>query len=134
MILQLLGKLGRLAFGTGVALCMAGLGCSTGPRNAPVNAAKARETLRTALESWKRGDRVDALQAGSPPVYVIDAEWQSGAVLTDYKVLGDGQEMDANLFCPVALTLRGPNGREVKREATYIVSTAPNLTVSRKLF
>jgi hypothetical protein len=109
-----------------------GSGCS-GPRNAPVDAAKARETLRTALDSWKRGDKSDALQSASPPIYVIDMEWQSGAVLKDYRITGDGQEMDAQLFCPVTITVRTPNGQEAKQNVTYIISTAPNLTVSRKV-
>jgi hypothetical protein len=110
------------------------LGCSSGITNAPVNAAKARETLQTALESWKKGDKVDALQGASPPIYVIDMEWQSGARLKDYQIVGDGEEKDANLFCPVKLTVRESSGKEVKRDVTYIISTAPNLTVSRKVF
>jgi hypothetical protein len=115
------------------SLLLAGSGCSSGPRNAPVDASKARETLRTALDSWKRGDKVNALQSASPPIYVIDLEWESGAVLKDYRIVDDGKEMDANLFCPVKLTVRSPNGQETTREVTYIISTAPNLTVSRKV-
>jgi hypothetical protein len=117
--------------------CLAGVlgaGCSSGPVHAPVDAGKAREVLTTALESWKKGDKIDALQAASPPVYVIDPEWQAGAKLLSYEVAGDGEEKDAHLFCPVRLTVRDPSGREVKREVTFVVSTAPNLTVSRKLF
>jgi hypothetical protein len=110
-----------------------GSGCPSEPRNAPVDAAKARETLRTALDSWKKGDKVDALQSASPPIYVIDTEWQSGAILKDYRITGDGKEMDAQLFCPVTITVRTPNGQEAKRELIYIISTAPNLVVSRKV-
>jgi hypothetical protein len=114
-------------------MCLLGTGCSSGPRNAPVDAAKAREALRTALDSWKRGDKVDALQGATSPIYVIDTEWQSGVTLKDYKITGDGQEMDANLFCPVSITVRLPNGQETTRAVTYIISTAPNVTVSRKV-
>jgi hypothetical protein len=110
------------------------VGCTGGHENAPVEADKAREVLRTALESWKKGDKVDALQRASPPIYVIDTEWQSGAVLKDYRVVNDGEEKDAHLFCPVKLTVRTPGGQEVQREVTYIISTAPNVTVSRKVF
>jgi hypothetical protein len=99
-----------------------------------VNADKARETLRTALESWKKGEKVDALQGASPPIYVIDVEWQGGAGLKDYEIAGSGEEKDAHLYCPVKLTLREPGGKEVKRDVTYVISTAPNLTVSRKMF
>jgi hypothetical protein len=109
-------------------------GCSSGPVHAPVDAARARETLRAALESWKKGDKSDALQSASPPIYVIDSEWQAGAKLMDFQLVGDGEEKDAHLFCPVQLTLRDAGGKVVKRDVTYIISTAPNLTVSRKLF
>ncbi len=123
-----------VVLGTAALALGAAAGCSSGPVHAPVDAEKARATLRTALESWKKGDKVDALQAASPPVYVIDAEWQAGAKLVGYEVTGPGEEKDAHLFCPVRLTLREPGGKEVKRDVTYIISTAPNLTVSRKVF
>jgi hypothetical protein len=113
---------------------MVGVGCSGGPRNAPVDAAKARETLRAALESWKKGDKVDALQGASPAIYVIDTEWQEGAKLKDYQIVSNGEEKDAHLYCPVKLKLQTQGGRETTREVVYIISTAPNLTVSRKVF
>ncbi|MBX9585173.1 MAG: hypothetical protein K2X87_33115 [Gemmataceae bacterium] len=115
------------------AALIASAGCS-GPGNAPVDPEAAREALRAALDSWKRGEKADALQAASPPVYVIDAEWQGGAGLKDYRLAGDGEAADANLFCPVVLTVRTPGGAEVVRPVTYIVSTAPNRTVTRKVF
>ncbi len=52
------------------------IGCSNSP-NAPVNAAKARETLQTALESWKSGEPATALESRTPPIYIIDQEWKS---------------------------------------------------------
>jgi hypothetical protein len=116
------------------ALVAFGPGCSRGFHNAPVDAAKARETLRAALESWKQGDKVDALQKASPPIYVIDMEWQSGGKLADYQIVSEGEEKDAHLYCPVKLLLHDSKGQETKREVTYIISTAPNFTVSRKVF
>lgn len=108
-------------------------GCS-GPVNTPVDAAKARDALRAALDSWKRGDKIEQMQSASPPVYVIDPEWQAGAVLKEYKLVNDGTELDANLHCPVRITVKPAGGAESTREVTYIISTAPNLTVSRKVF
>jgi hypothetical protein len=116
-----------------VATGLSGSGCSLSGRNVPVDAAKARDALRTALDSWKRGDTVDALQKSSPPIYIIDTEWQSGVILKDYQIRGDGQEMDAQLFCSVTIRVKPPNGPEVTRELTYIISTAPNVTVARKV-
>jgi hypothetical protein len=115
-------------------LTLCGTGCSGKFNNAPVDAPKARETLRAALESWKKGDKVDALQGGSPPIYVIDPEWQAGTELKEFEVLGEGEEKDAHLFCSVKLTASGAGGQEVTRNVTYVISTKPNLTVSRKLF
>jgi hypothetical protein len=109
-------------------------GCSSGPVHAPVDAAKARETLRAALDSWKKGEPSDALQKADPAIYVIDNEWQEGGKLVDYRITGDGEEKDAHLFCPVNLTVREPSGKVGKRDVIYIISTAPKLTVSRKLF
>jgi hypothetical protein len=128
-------KLGRGRLWVPCLFTLLAFGCSEGPpQNEPVNADRAREVLRTALDSWKSGDKADALQSATPPIYVIDNEWQSGAVLVDYALVNDGEEKDAHLFCPVKLTVRVPNGREVSQEVIYVISTAPNLTVSRKLF
>lgn len=109
-------------------------GCNRGPQIDPLDASKARDVLTTALGSWKKGDAVTALQAGSPPVYVIDPDWEAGAKLVNYQVLGDGEEKDAQLFAKVRLTLRNPGGADVTREVTFMVSTFPNVTVSRKIF
>jgi hypothetical protein len=111
------------------------LGCSRGFDNAPVDVALARETLQKALDSWKKGDKVDALQSANPPIYVIDMEWQGGSSLKEYEIVGPGEAKDAHLMCPVKLTTRAPGtGKETKKDLTYIISTAPNLTVSRKVF
>lgn len=114
------------------AAALLALGCRGGP--APVDAAAARETLTAALDSWKRGEKPDALQRAAPAIYVIDQEWQDGAVLTDYRLVGDGETKDAHLHCRVALTVRPPRGAEVTREVTYVVSSSPNRTVTRKVF
>jgi hypothetical protein len=111
------------------------LGCSRGFDNAPVEVALARETLQKALDSWKKGDKVDALQTANPPIYVIDMEWKGGSSLKEYEIVGPGEAKDAHLMCPVKLTTRAPGtGKETKKDLTYIISTAPNLTVSRKVF
>jgi hypothetical protein len=93
-----------------------------------------RRPWKTALESWKTGDKEDALQRAEPPVYVIDMDWRAGVKLKDYRIVNDGEEKDAHLFCPVKLTLQYSGGKEVTTEVTYVIATAPNLVVSRKVF
>jgi hypothetical protein len=110
-------------------------GCSRLPGpNEPVNADKARDTLKTALESWKKGDPSTALEKASPPIYIIDPDWQAGAKLTDYEILGPGEEKDAQLYAKVRLVLRDASGKDSKREVTFMIATAPNVTVARKIF
>jgi len=109
------------------------LGCSgEGGRAAPVDASRARETLRTALESWKKGDKIDALKTASPSIVVQDFDWMGGQSLVNYEVAGDGKDDDANLRIPVKLTLRTPKGKEVQKSVSYVVGTSPALTVFRE--
>lgn len=109
-------------------------GCSGEGARAPrVEPAKARETLRLVLDRWKEGAKPDSLKAGSPPIFVQDFDWTAGLRLVDYEVTGDGKDDDANLRIPVRLTLRDPGGREVRKEVSYVVGTAPALTVFREM-
>lgn len=127
----------QLALATATAaaiLATLAAGCNHGPQIDPLDAGRARDVLKTALDSWKKGDAVTALQAGSPPIYVIDPDWEAGAKLVNYQILGDGEEKDAQLFAKVRLTLRNPGGTDVTHEVTFMVSTSPNVTVSRKIF
>ncbi len=116
-------------------LCLPTAGCTRGPRRAaPVNAERAREALRETLEAWKKGERPEALRERSPAITAQDMDWESGHRLIGYEVLGGGKELDANLECPVRLTLRDPQGREARKDVQYIVGTDPSITVFRKLF
>jgi hypothetical protein len=109
-------------------------GCSgAGPMAAPVDPAMARSALATVMESWKKGDKPESLQSGSPAIVVQDLDWSRGAVLIAFEISGEGKNDDANLRVPVALTLKQPDGKTVKRQATYLVGTSPSVTVFREL-
>ena len=117
------------------ALAIAGSllpGCSGGGRAAPVDPSRAREALNTALESWRKGDKVDALKSGSPPIVVQDFDWMAGHSLVAFEVMGEGKDDDANLRVPVKLTLRTTQGKEVKKSVSYVVGTSPAVTVFRE--
>lgn len=125
----------RRGMATLLALTTAGFllpGCSGGGRAAPVDPSLARETLTTALESWRKGDKIDALKTGSPPIVIQDFDWMAGHVLVAFDVTGDGKDDDANLRIPVKLTLRTSQGKEVKKNVSYVVGTSPALTVFRE--
>jgi hypothetical protein len=107
-------------------------GCSGGSgRAAPVNPGRAREALKTALESWKKGEKPDALKSASPSIVVQDFDWMAGRTLVQYEVTGEGKDDDANLRIPVTLTIRTAQGKEVRKDVSYVVGTSPSLTVFR---
>lgn len=119
-----------------LALAATGLllaGCSKQRHAATVDPALARESLVAALESWKKGEAPGRLRQATPSITVQDLDWKTGYHLVDYQVLGDGKHDDANLLCPVKLTLRDPQGRAVTREVTYMVGTDPSITVFREM-
>ncbi len=108
-------------------------GCAKQQHAAPVNPEVARESLRTALETWKRGEAPDSLRQASPSITVQDMDWRQGYRLVDYEIVGDGVYDNANLRCPVKLSLRDPQGRPVTRRVTYMVGTDPQITVFREI-
>lgn len=112
-------------------LCLAG--CSNGPRRAaPVNAELAQSALQKALDSWKNGARPASLKNEAPPIIVQDMDWQMGYRLVDYRV-HDPIYDDANLRCPVTLTVLSPQGRKLDKNVTYMVGTDPAVTVFREI-
>ena len=109
-------------------------GCGSGPRRAgAVDAELARESLKTALESWKKGELPGALRDGSPSITVQDMDWKAGLTLVTYEMQGGEKEDAANLHCPVRLTLRDQQGREIKKPVTYVIGTDPVITVFREM-
>jgi hypothetical protein len=124
----------RPGFAIALLGCLVVTGCgSSAYQSAPVNPAVARDTLTRAMESWKEGEAVDALQEESPAVVVQDFDWMNGKILVDYEVIGEGKEVDANLIAQVKLTLED-KGSQIEKTVTYVVGTAPKLTVFRDMF
>jgi hypothetical protein len=120
------------------AVCLAGLlaaaaawGCSAGGGAAAVDAPRARDALKTTLDSWKKGDAPSALKDGSPSIIAQDLDWLAGAKLVDYQVAGEGKEKETNLYVPVTLTLQNPQGKEIKKSVSYVVATSPHISVFR---
>jgi hypothetical protein len=96
------------------------------------DADTARETLRTVLAAWKKGDSIDALHGRSPSIYVTDFQWRGRFALLNYEVSPKDQLLGPHLRCQVDLSLRNPKGKTVKKKATYSVGTNGELTVVRE--
>jgi hypothetical protein len=112
------------------ALC----GCGSGSyRVAPLDADEARETLQSALESWKKDESIDALQKETPPIVVVDVDWSGGMKLLTFEAIDQGTEVDGRLVNKVKLTLQDARGAQRKETVTYLVTTSPALTVLRDI-
>lgn len=114
-------------------VCCGTIGCGNSKKAAPVDPDKARSTLKVTLDAWKEGKQPSDLRARSPEIVAQDADWMRGMKLTEYEVLGEGDERDANLECPVKLRMVNAKGKAIVRTVTYIVGTDPVLTVFRKV-
>ncbi|MDG3004120.1 hypothetical protein [Paludisphaera mucosa] len=120
---------GALALALGLA--SAATGCGTGVAH-PVDPGGAMVALKTTLDAWKEGKDPESLKTAASPIVVQDMEWQSGAKLVDYHVEGDGSPADANLEVRVKLNLTA-KGKKVERNAHYLVTTSPAVTVFRDM-
>ncbi len=108
-------------------------GCSERIAATPLDSTRAMDSLKAALEAWKKGEPADALKSGSPPIVAQDLDWQGGATLVDYAIDGPGDRVDSNLKVPVKLTLkaRSRSGKDVTKAVKYLVTTSPSITVFR---
>jgi hypothetical protein len=126
------GTVLMLAACAGLLLAMFLTGCSGGPSH-PVNPSIARESLKTALEQWKKGEGPRSLESSATPMTIQDFDWAAGSKLIDYQILDVGQAKDANLHVQVKLTLSDPKdkGKPAEKKVWYVVGTSPSVTVFR---
>jgi hypothetical protein len=117
----------------GILTCGCLAGCSDRGVKA-VDAAGARQALRTSLETWKKGEPIGSLKEQSPSIVAQDLDWESGATLLGFNVLDDGKDESISLRIPVELTIENKAGKEVKKKVKYMVGTSPVITVFREIF
>jgi hypothetical protein len=106
-------------------------GCGGPSLQEPAESTQARQALCTVLDAWQRGEQLDSLRVASPAVHVKDPDWPAGFRLTSYQVAGVGDRLGIDLRYRVALTLKAPGGRTIRKNTTYIVGTSPVCTVVR---
>jgi hypothetical protein len=130
------GTLGMLAACLIVLMTLFLSGCSGSSQAHAVNPSLARESLKSALEQWKKGEGPKSLESSATPMIVQDFDWAAGAQLMDYQLLDDGKAEDANLRVQVKLTLNNPGkdqGKSAEKKVWYLVGTSPSVTVFRDM-
>src|SRR4051794_24866932 len=96
----------RIAGAALLFLMAAGCGSSLPPET---NQEAAKEALVAALDAWKGGKTPESLRERKPAVDFLDLGWQSGAGLSDYKVMGQ-ERHGAGVRFKVALSLKPKSG------------------------
>ena len=116
-----------------VAAAMIGLlpGCGGSPGAAYRPSGEvARKALDDALATWQKGGKPGQVASTKPTVNVADTQWESGAVLEGYEILGpDEGGSDAQAWFKVVLKLKKPIG---EKQARYVVVGKDDLWVYRE--
>jgi hypothetical protein len=107
-------------------------GCSD-KAGAPVNINVAQKILESAMKSWQDGKSSKDLLAGTPSVFVQEAEWNEETKLVGYEIISNDQPAGPNLIATVKLKLSKPDGKVTEKTATYVVGTSPSFTIYRNL-
>jgi hypothetical protein len=107
-------------------------GCGAGGTPEQADAAKSKEALQAVLDAWKSGEKPEDLEKRTPPIHVKDLDWGGGFRLVSYKADAAGKPAGYDMSYPVVLELQSPQGKSVKKNAVYTVTTAPELFVSRQ--
>jgi hypothetical protein len=130
---SLYGSLWVVGASLGVLAVLMLSGCSGPSRANPVDPSLARESLKIALDHWKKGEDPTSLQSSATPMVAKDYEWDSGAKLVDYQILDERSE-EANLRVQVKITLsQQGKSKSVEKKASYVVGTSPSVTVFRDI-
>ena len=114
-------------------------GCSNPSLAHAVDVSEARDSLKIALDGWKKGDNPRSFASSPNPMVVQDFEWASGAKLIDYQLIDEGEAFDANLRIQVKLTMTSgqgvgnPSVKTIEKEVWYLVGTSPQVTVFRDM-
>lgn len=105
-------------------------GCTQTPTK-PADPSEARQSLSTALDAWKAGDKPSDLLSKTPPVHVLDRDWSAGSKVTAYE-LEEGRLLGAGMQYPVSLTLENHKGKAVKKRVVYVVNTGEVVSIARQ--
>jgi hypothetical protein len=63
------------------------------------------KALLTALTAWQEGKTPGTIKGTSPPIQVVDAQWQSGQKLKSFEILGEEEVDGIPRWFSVRLTL-----------------------------
>lgn len=112
-----------------VSLCigMSGCGRSIDP---PADPEQAKDAMKVALDTWKKGEAADSLGTRTPPIAFTDARWANGNKLLEYKVLEVRLDGRMQRF-RIELTMEDKEGSRQVQEVDYIADTGPKIVINQ---
>lgn len=112
-----------------ILLLPACAGCGGASLPPLADADQARAMLRIALDTWQKGESVEALGQRSPPVYFNDPRPQAGVQLVAYKMDDTHGFHGQSVRQPVVLSLKAKDGTTRDRKTAYLIDTSPAIVI-----
>ncbi|MCI0639613.1 MAG: hypothetical protein L0Y72_02490 [Gemmataceae bacterium] len=119
----------RFLWSATVLLSAALLGCGGGSLPDRADPHKAVEALRTALETWKKGEPVEALAKRTPPIYFNDPKATEGVRLSSFELDDNHEFFGQSVRVTVKATLARDSGKSKQRQLNYLVDTSPVIVI-----
>lgn len=96
------------------------------------NLGKTEQAVDTALDCWARGEPASKFADPSQPIQLDDPDWKAGMRLLSFLNSGTTAGSDPNHFrCKVALSLQGPDGKQVQKDVVYDVQVGDKIIIVR---
>lgn len=94
----------------------------------------AQEAVETGLNSWKSGEKAEALKSRPEPIDFFDEDWLGGGQLVEFKLIRTFMDTDALPRCAVELTIRKAEAPPTSVTVTYQVVKKPYPVIARDPF
>ena len=111
--------------------CFAIAGCSSSTLPPETDAARGREALTMALDTWKRGGTTDELRNATPPIIARDPDWAAGHKLTSYEIADENGRAGVDVVLSVKLGLVRPDGQAREKKVNFTVGIGSSTVVLR---
>ncbi|MCI0377488.1 MAG: hypothetical protein L0215_07775 [Gemmataceae bacterium] len=119
----------HLLWGTTLLFSAALGGCGGGSLPDRADPQKAKDALRTALETWQKGEPIETLAKRAPPIYFNDPKATEGARLTSFELDDNHEFFGQSVRVTVKATLERESGKSKQRQLNYLVDTSPAVVI-----
>lgn len=87
----------------------------------PPDKSQAISVLRTVLETWQKGEKIESLLQRNPSIQAVDSAWSQGIALSRFEI--EEEQVNQSGFdmgCPVKIWLN--DGKKESRRVRYTIA------------